>query len=311
MSFLLPFFSCDKESSNLETTQKKELKIGKDQKREFTFEMDVSAGLNEVNIVETEVNRFVYKSGELNGIISSTLRIVSGNTTIYSTSYQINTTLTNYRLLQSNLVKQKAELLNYNFDSSGYALLAGQLNYFIETMMEGDSIYAVDVHAVFFHQAIMNTKLRGIVTNLYECVPHPGYILGRSFFSCMEDFIVPKSIIMGVFNSHPELLTDATYINLYNYVNTSNSQNFSYDKIYYFQVSKAAYLQTLDNIINQSSTLGNCSWWCPIGCGSAWGCCGNYSGCCLYWNFNCWTHDALCTNCLPPRYCLSGCIPDR
>ncbi len=306
----LTFLSCSKEDTS-KAVLKKELKIDGNNKREFSFEMDISSSINTLSNNEAGADRIIYKSVEENGVILSTLRVTNGGEVKYSETYQIDTTLTNYRLLQSNQVKQKAEALNFNLDSSAYALLSAGLNTFIDTLLAGDSIYIVDVQAVFFHHAIINTKLRGMGSNQYECVPHPAYILGRSFFYCMEDFIVPKTIIMGVFNAHPELLNDTSYSNLYNYVDGSSSSSFSYDKIYYFKTNKIAYIQTLNNIINNGNTLGNCSWWCPVGCGSDWGCCGNYSGCCLYWNFNCLVHDALCTNCWPPKYCFRRCIPDR
>ena len=44
--------------------------------------------------------------------------------------------------------------------------------------------------------------------------------------------------------------------------------------------------------------------------GSVHGCCGNYSGPCLFWHPLCYIHDKICTDCLPKKFCLPGCKPD-
>lgn len=48
---------------------------------------------------------------------------------------------------------------------------------------------------------------------------------------------------------------------------------------------------------------------CPLGLGSQWGCCGNYSGCCWYWTYLCFMHDVACIDC-EPWHCGPGCEPD-
>lgn len=44
--------------------------------------------------------------------------------------------------------------------------------------------------------------------------------------------------------------------------------------------------------------------------GSSHGCCGNYSGPCLYWHPVCYVHDVMCSDCTPRWFCFSGCRPD-
>jgi hypothetical protein len=44
--------------------------------------------------------------------------------------------------------------------------------------------------------------------------------------------------------------------------------------------------------------------------GSVHGCCGNYSGPCLYWGPLCYVHDKMCPDCEPRWFCLKGCKPD-
>ena len=78
--------------------------------------------------------------------------------------------------------------------------------------------------------------------------------------------------------------------------------------------------ETIDNILsdknpdnpNESEKAVSCAWWCPIGCGSDWRCCGNYSGCCFYRDLICLVHDAGCsyTQCQSRWLCFSGCVPD-
>lgn len=45
--------------------------------------------------------------------------------------------------------------------------------------------------------------------------------------------------------------------------------------------------------------------------GSTHGCCGNYSGPCLYFHWACYVHDKICKRCNLRWFCLSGCIPDK
>jgi hypothetical protein len=133
------------------------------------------------------------------------------------------------------------------------------------------------------------------------------------------------NIVKGVFKAHPELLSDAKAKNLFTYINTIPSGVVSYDRIYAFSIQQDVYLESLQKIVarnkaaanpggtavNVAEAGGDCSWWCPLGCGSDWGCCGNYSGCCYYATVACYVHDAICTSCTPAWFCLPGCVPDK
>ena len=119
-------------------------------------------------------------------------------------------------------------------------------------------------------------------------------------------------MVKELFNQHPELLETDDHASeaLYSHVIETSATEMSYIDIYSFYYSNADYLLTLERIHSNSTVEGGCGWWCLLGCGSDWGCCGNYSGCCLAANQLCWLHDAYCTECIPKDVCLRGCIPD-
>ena len=171
--------------------------------------------------------------------------------------------------------------------------------------------------SLFFHNSILNLKKRSIQEGKKDCdcTLHPGYLLEKTGFFCQEDFLMPVNVIKSTINKNKDAFSDSNSIALTEYLNSTSEKFISFDKLYGFYVEKELYSKTLDLIKNKDNakdtqTRGDCAWWCPLGCGSSWGCCGNYSGCCLYSNPLCLIHDVLCTNCTPDWACFSGCVPD-
>lgn len=223
-------------------------------------------------------------------------------------------------MLQHKKVEELAKSLKFDLQEIDYVSISSQAKAFLDAIFKNSEVRKRHVQSLFFHIAIMNTKIRALqrTDNVYQCVPLPEYILGKSYFWCQEDFLIKVDLIKKVFKNHPDLMQDLKAKNLFNYIDTTDKDYLSYDKIYSFSVPKDKYLQALDIIYSKNNQINNaakelgadCAWWCPLGCGTAHGCCGNYSGCCLLWSVNCLIHDVLCSSCDPAWFCLPGCVPD-
>ena len=266
---------------------------------------------------------FQYNSDLESGETKSTLKVIQDNSLIYESIYGLDTTIADYRLLQHIKVEELSKALKFDLQERDYSALSSQTKTFLETIFKSSGVRKRHVQSIFFHFAIINTKLRAMhrKDGTYECVPHPGYILGKSYFWCQEDFFVKVALIKDVYLKHPELIEDIKARKLYDFINNTNEDFLSYDKIYSFSIKKEDYLKSLDNIVmrnksmnssqnRESQVASDCSWWCPLGCGSDWGCCANYSGCCFYRSIECYIHDRLCSDCEPRWFCFSGCVPD-
>lgn len=286
--------------------------------------LNVVTNSNETYLAEIKIGDkiFNYSSKNEGAITKSDLKILKDGLIIYESQFELDTTINDYRLLQHKKVEKIAKSLSYKLDEKDYKVISANTKSFIETIFNSTSVRKKHVQSILFHFAIINTKMRAFENNFYQCVPHPGYILGRSYFWCQEDFYVDVKLIKNLYKTHPELIKDLKSEKLLNFINSTQSDLLSFDKIYSFYISKDNFLKSLDNIFsrnnpssdNKTTSIaelsGDCSWWCPLGCGTDWGCCGNYSGCCLYSNTICYIHDAICTNCQPRWFCFSGCVPD-
>lgn len=265
-------------------------------------------------------NTFRYQSVKKSGKITSILKIFKANSIIYESFYDYDTTVTDFRLIQHKKVEEFAKSLNPNFQEIDYALISSQAKAFQEAIFKNSETIKNNLQSIFFHIAIINTKRRAMqrADHVYQCVPLPEYVLGKSYFWCQEDFFIKVDIIKRVFKRHPELLQDFKAKNLFNYINTTKKEFLPYVEIYSFSFPQDKYLQTLDAIYskNNQNTNGNrelvanCGWYCLLGCGTDPGCCGNYSGCCLLSSLACLIHDEICSSCEPAWFCLSGCVPD-
>lgn len=115
-----------------------------------------------------------------------------------------------------------------------------------------------------------------------------------------------KNILNDYVSENTEI--DSSTANLIDYLESYEEETINFNEYYSFYISNEDY-QTFINY-QKTDSSGDCGWYCIMGCGSDHGCCGNYSGCCIYWHIGCYIHDKQCTECQPPKYCLPGCVPD-
>lgn len=128
-----------------------------------------------------------------------------------------------------------------------------------------------------------------------------GTALGISPFILNEDIIVNKKALQD------ELAKDLLQMSsddkgLYVFQEVLAGMNSSM-----FTLSDL--LREMDDYRKRHPELKSASGWWPSG--SSHGCCGNYSGPCLYWHPACYIHDKMCKDCKPTWFCFSGCQPDK
>ncbi len=249
----------------------------------------------------------------------SKLSISNQNRIIYETVYDVDTSSKNYKLDQIDNVKNIANNLDYKLTLDDYTKINDQFQSFFEAILEEfNNPQDINVlSTLFFHNAILSSKKRSLENNdkNCECTLHPGYLLGKNNFFCQEDFLIEVTVVKNTIQQNKSAFQGPGSVALLNYLNStkaSKSKYISFDTLYGFFVDKDLYLETLSFIKSgKTKNQDKCSGWCPLGCGSSWGCCGNYSGCCLYSNPICYLHDGICTNCSYRRFCLPGCVPDQ
>jgi hypothetical protein len=259
------------------------------------------------------LNKFEYKSDTKGESTTSTLKVFNENAVIFENNFTVDKSILDYRLLQHKKIETVVKAMQ-KMDINVVVLLSDQVKVFLSQNFEYDAIHKSQIEGLFFHQAIINTEKRFLQSeiNIIECCPHPDYIVGKSYFWCIEDYFIPTSLLKAIFAKHPDLVQEEVKdrIKLSEYINTLTEDSISYDKLYFLNSSKADYLKSLDNIVANQNSGKLLGLGCLFGLGTAHGCCGNYSGCCYLWTWECYAHDEICGNCRPRWFCFSGCVPD-
>jgi hypothetical protein len=260
-----------------------------------------------------------YTCSQKGSIISSKFIVKTDSKTLYETTYDLDTSQLHYKLLQSKSFAQYAQSSIYKDDFENLNKANDLIENLLVEIFKVDKVDRVLVQSIFFHRAFIKHNLRMANTGDNTFLAHPGYFIDKTYFFDQRDYYVKKAVILRVINSHPEFQKDTNTIALQEYLTSHQQEELTFDKFYGFYVTAKQLNETIDNILtNRNKNMPNesekraCAWWCPLGCGSDWGCCGNYSGCCLYRNLICLVHDAGCsyTECKPRWLCFSGCVPD-
>ncbi len=265
-------------------------------------------------------NTFLFKVKNSNNVITSTFSIVNNNKIIYKTDFSVNTARSAYKVYQANKVIRIANDLNFDLNLADYTKFSEEYKSFMDEIFQqyGRENIKLKLNSVFFHNSILNSKKRSLEeeNETCDCTLHPGYLVDKTGFYCQEDYYMKISNIKAAIQSAQDenlaFLKHSSSKLLINYINNTQDEYVRFDKVYSFFVEKDKFIYALEytqNYNNNGPEKG-CGWWCPLGCGTDWGCCGNYSGCCWYWDILCYIHDKQCTNCTPSWYCLPGCVPD-
>ena len=170
-----------------------------------------------------------------------------------------------------------------------------------------------------YYKSIFNVANNSILSEKgCECTVHPAFLFEKTNFNCQEEQFLKVNEIKEILYEYKKEnnVIDSSTADLIYFLNNTDIKKIRFDEYYSYYISKENYELALSNFLNpqvlgNKANRGDCAWWCPLGCGSDHGCCGNYSGCCLYRNLFCYVHDKLCTECKPKWFCLPGCKPDK
>ncbi|MEL1242648.1 hypothetical protein AAEO56_00125 [Flavobacterium sp. DGU11] len=168
---------------------------------------------------------------------------------------------------------------------------------------------------ISYLKSAVGANLRAIAAHstVIEGTLSPTFLVDRTFFMFQEDLkvnIAPLKENVELLESEMSKYNFASDLNLLNFIRNTDREQITYDEFYSFYVPADDFHDFVEGA-TVAMNAGDCSGWCPIGCGSDWGCCGNYTGCCVYSSGACLAHDLACTECTPAWFCLSGCKPDH
>ncbi len=264
-------------------------------------------------------HKIVYNAELLEDLVTSTFTITNEEEKPVVLEYDFNTGEEHWKLRQDKSVVEKArDLISQNVKNSLMIEIMDALESFYEinyqTLEEGSS--SLLVSSISYHQSILATASTSIIEEKdCECTVHPAFLVDKTYFNCQEEQFYEVGALKEILKDYGSQNSKLDYstLSLINFLNQTDEKVLRFDDFYSFFISKDDFAKKLSQFKNKSENVdkGDCAWWCPIGCGSSHGCCGNYSGCCLYAHVLCYVHDRACTNCRPPEFCGPACRADQ
>jgi hypothetical protein len=232
--------------------------------------------------------------------------ILTSKATISKINFSVNTQEQDWKYNQSAKIIEKAnELKKQNISLDLLENIVSDINNNLDYLIaEHSKLNSLTLFSsLYYNKAILNTLIRAKVnTEDCECTTHPEFLSDISFFKCQEDHYYLVSALTKILSKYkrenPKEI-DENFNNLFKYIQNYQGGSYVSFKDYYEVYTGGKFPPP-----PIEPTRG-----CPFGQGSAHGCCGNYSGCCWFWNVHCLVHDLLCINCKPKSFCLPGCKP--
>lgn len=208
---------------------------------------------------------------------------------------------------QTTQIEQKAaDLSSYDLSQLQIQTTIADLEAIMSDVISSASpevLYSLSINISIF-KTLARTAVNPSDCN---CTVHPSFLVGESYFLCQEDHFYNKANLAAALDQYEAEFgqtPDATAIK--QYVQSFQGSAIPFTNVYELLVSAEEFEEAVVNIQNGS---GDCAWWCPLGCGTDHGCCGNYKGCCFYRHIACYIHDKMCINCEPPWFCGPQCQP--
>lgn len=207
------------------------------------------------------------------------------------------------KLKDINLDKSELEQLNYMLDET-----YSQLIYEIKKQSLNLELYSI----ISYLKSAVAANIRAIENNTatIEGTLSPTFLTGKTFFAFQEDISINVNLLKQNINILEDVANKYQFssdLKLIEFIKETNEDFISFEKLYSFYISKSDFKKHILEKISYKK--GDCKESCKIGCGSDWGCCGNYMGCCYYSSSFCLAHDLACTQC-EKWYCGPGCKPD-
>lgn len=249
---------------------------------------------------------FRYSATRLSaGLTVSSLTIHPGTSQVVIT-YTLDTTVTKYKLNEHTKVKSIANSKKSSFTSTGIATIESQFETFGQLVFDATSSYKTSlVSSMLYHNAIIKTMSRSLVNNSScGCSPSLEYIVDKAGFWCQEDYKYNRQLVVNVLDTIAKTHNDSL---IWNYAkNVATSTEITEIDMLGPIISAEDFLEAVNTIFEDTNTPTPSNF-CIFGQGTAWGCCGNYSGCCWLWGDICLIHDLTCIGCTPSWYCGPQC----
>lgn len=245
-------------------------------------------------------------------IIISTFSVKKEGRLILETFFETAIGNYGYKAAQSALIEIAANNYSRTLDKKSFQKVLIDMEGLMEKMSFGIDESVFLSNQIFYHRSIIQTIVRKLEggSDECECTAHPGYLVDKIGFICQEDYAIPISVLQSILKEKADILSVEESVFLESFVKSQELKNIkeiTFNQLYFSMIDEGAFNRSLEEIaISGKSSRG-----CWLGQGSSWGCCGNYAGCCYYWNLVCWVHDAICTKCWPRWFCFSGCKPDQ
>jgi hypothetical protein len=168
-----------------------------------------------------------------------------------------------------------------------YPIIERTLNDYRSRKSE-EQIHSLSTQGIYIYSSIFNGAVRDIKDGNVTFTPYGGYLNAICSFVCEEEIIFSKTEL-------------SEYVVKKTKTEPNNEGNKYFNSILPNIKQELTSFYEVHNLLNESFQG---KW--PSG--GACGCCGNYSGPCLYWNDVCYIHDMLCQRC-QHTWCFSGCKP--
>lgn len=223
--------SCEKNTLPLSSENGKVI-VSKNSDNEYFADMN----LGDSQFTYFTQTNTLKSSGSSSSVIQSNFQVKKDNVVIYNTTFELDTTIRDYRLLQHKKIEQIAKSLNNSLTKEDYVYISTNIETLINGIVKTKSFNKTSLQSIFFHQAIVDAKKREKQTGVLECIPDPFYILGKSFYSDIKDINISKQTVQSVLKLHPEIKDNKGIPELNAFLNNLESDNISFDKIYFYSL---------------------------------------------------------------------------
>jgi len=244
-----------------------------------------------------------FKSKKNKNIYVSELSIFNkNNSLVYNSNFINDENIDNFKVINNDKVIELSKK-NNSIDKENLILYINTVDKFLDFMVIDLKGETLNINQIWFHYSALKINERFLSSSVCECTVHPSYLVGKTNFICLEDHIISAIKLKEEINLNSNTFNDESSKKLLTFLNSYKDESISFKKVYDFYYPISDYKSDIKSNSTERRR-------CLLGLGSSHGCCGNYSGCCYYVNPICHIHDAMCSDCKPRWFCLSGCVPD-
>lgn len=297
-------FSCsNEENGNVQNEQEQTKNL---QTRTVEFDNEY-----EYNLVSADykLNVKVFRDGQ-NFLNEFAYFDNSTESMIFKVDYVFDTTDETWKLdQQENVLNLANELQDLNLTARQLTGLKFIIEESVLEVFDKANINNINndyLSGIYYLNSAVDANIRSGESEITGTIS-PFFLVGKSYFAFQEDMIFN---VADLRNDISVFVDNGNNLSLINFIMTTNKTQVNFTELYNYIIPT----QKFKDFVSDKKVYkeGDCSTACPIGCGTDWGCCGSYLGCCLLSADICMSHDLKCSksNCKPIWYCLPGCSPD-